>query len=285
MLRHWEQWAGAVSSHIQFHLLCQGFDPKGVNNLIHASFDLQVTREAAEAVQDKDRHIKTRNKAAAKQGLQMHDKLHSGWVDLMLGMTKAQREKHAWQQAIQESGNDLDRNYNFDDTHSINPTKGRPNDGTAITMTINVSLGETAYDVVQQSDESDLDDIVGDLYTDKENTSNVNLDMNEVHRNTGKSGGTIRSSLSEERESHYRSSMTSDQEEGQENNDTIQISAGGGREMPMVLACQKVEKVGTAPTKMQTETQSCQINPAFCYTPRDCGRPHREDTSSVVLQW
>jgi hypothetical protein len=105
-------------------------------------------------------------------------------------MTKAQREEHARQQANQASAqaktNGLDRNYNFDDTHSINPTDGRPDDGTAITRANNISLGETAYDVVQPSDDSDLEDIICEPYSDEENNPDVDLDMNEVHRNTGR---------------------------------------------------------------------------------------------------
>ncbi len=50
----------------------------------------------------------------------------------------------------------LDRNYNFDKTHSINPIDGRTNNGTALTKTINISLGETAYDVAPQAEERDL---------------------------------------------------------------------------------------------------------------------------------
>ena len=31
---HALEWSGAVSSHIRFHLLCQGFESKGVNGLV-----------------------------------------------------------------------------------------------------------------------------------------------------------------------------------------------------------------------------------------------------------
>ncbi len=87
---HAVDWAGATSSHIQYHLLRREFEPKGVNNLVQRSFNLQATREAAEAVQDSDGRIKTRNQAAAEQALQLHDKLNSSWVDISLGMTKLQ---------------------------------------------------------------------------------------------------------------------------------------------------------------------------------------------------
>jgi hypothetical protein len=97
---HALEWSGAVSSRIRFHLLGQGFESKRVNNLVQRSFDLQATREAAEAIQDKDRWIKTRSQAAAEQVSQRHDQTQL-WVDLTLGMTKRQKEEHEWQQATQ----------------------------------------------------------------------------------------------------------------------------------------------------------------------------------------
>jgi hypothetical protein len=65
--------SGAVLSHIRFHLLRRGFKSEGVNDLVQGSFDLQSTREAAEAIQDNNGRIKTRRQAAAEQGLQRHD--------------------------------------------------------------------------------------------------------------------------------------------------------------------------------------------------------------------
>jgi hypothetical protein len=159
---HAPEWSGAVSFHIRFHLLRQGFKSEGVNNFVRESFDLQATREAAEAIQDNDRQIKTRSQAAAKQVLQRHDQTQL-WVDLTLGMAKHQKEEHEWQQAIQvpakAKADGLERSYNFKDAHSINLVEGQPANGTAFTKTGNVSLGETAYDTVLQSDESDLEHI------------------------------------------------------------------------------------------------------------------------------
>ncbi len=215
---HAVEWAGAVSSHIRFHLLRQGFEPKGVNNLVRGSFNLQATREAAEAVQDSNGRIKTRSQAAAEKVLQMHDILHSSWVDLTQGMTKLQKEEHARQQAIQAlvqaKTEGLNRNYNFEDTHSINPIEGRSDDGTALTRTNNVSLGETAYDVVQQSNESYLEDVLNDPYSNKDKTPKVNLEMNEVHRNMRRTVRKTMSSSSDDGGSKSKSSVASDQEEG-----------------------------------------------------------------------
>jgi hypothetical protein len=49
----------------------------------------------------------------------------------------------------------------LDEEHSINPTAGCANDGRAFTLTRNISLGDTAYDVMAaDNDEEDLEDIL-----------------------------------------------------------------------------------------------------------------------------
>jgi hypothetical protein len=221
-----------VSSHIRFHLLCQGFESKRVNNLVRGSFDLQATREAAEAIQDGKGCIKTRSQAAAEQVLQRHDETQ-WWVDLTLGMTKLHKEENAHQQAIQaeaqSKADGLDRSYNFKNTHSINPIEGRTDDGMAFTKTRNISLGETAYDVVLQSDKSDLDDNFNNPYSDDEGSNWVNFNMDEVRRQLGQATPCKQMSSPM---STSKSSVTSDQKEGQDtkmsNNDKVPGSADGG---------------------------------------------------------
>ena len=66
--------------------------------------------------------------------------------------------------------------------HSVNPVEGRPDDGTAFTKAANLSLGNTAYDVVMD-DESEMDELAMDLYEDKEGVS-MDLDINQVHQDT-----------------------------------------------------------------------------------------------------
>ncbi len=101
------------------------------------------------------------------------------WVDLTLGIAKHQKEEHEQQQATQATAkakaNGLNCSYNFEDAHSINPVEGHPNKGTAFTKTRNVSLGETAYDLVLQSDESDLENIFNNPYSNDNNNNVVNL--------------------------------------------------------------------------------------------------------------
>jgi hypothetical protein len=75
-------------------------------------------------------------------------------------MTKLQQEEHVRQLDMKASAQNktdgFDRNYNFEETHSINPIDGRTNNGTALTKTINISLGETAYDVASQAEKRDF---------------------------------------------------------------------------------------------------------------------------------
>jgi hypothetical protein len=183
--------------------------------LVRGSFDLQATREAAEAIQDDDRQIKTRSQAAAEQVLQRHNQTQL-WVDLTLGMTKHQNEEHERQQATQATAkvkaNRLNRSYNFKDAHSINPVEGHPDNGTAFTKTRFVSLGEKAYDVVLQSNESDLEDIFDKLYSNDKDNDGVNLELNKVHCKTGKTRGYSRPSSSEEGGSNSKTSAASESE-------------------------------------------------------------------------
>ncbi len=74
--------------------------------------------------------------------------------------------------------------YNFDKAHSVDPVAGRPDDGTAFTKAANLSLGNTAYDVVMD-DKSKIDELAIDLYEDKEGVS-MDLDINRVHQDTGR---------------------------------------------------------------------------------------------------
>jgi hypothetical protein len=217
--------------------------------LVQGSFDLQATREAVEAIQDDNGQIKTRSQAAAEQVLPRHDQTQL-WVDLTLGMTKHHKEEHEWWQATQSmakaKANGLDCSYNFKDAHSINLVEGCPDNGIAFTKTRNVSLGETAYDIVLQNDESDLEDIFNNPYSDDEDINRVNLKMNEVHCQTGKTRDCSRLSSSEEGGSKSKASAASELEEEQDaamgntkealgsqdatmsNNEEAPGSAGGG---------------------------------------------------------
>jgi hypothetical protein len=73
--------------------------------------------------------------------------------------------------------------YNSDKAHSVDPVAGRPDDGTAFTKAANLSLGNTAYDVVID-DKSEIHELVMDLYKDKEGVS-MDLDINRFTRTQG----------------------------------------------------------------------------------------------------
>ncbi len=87
------EWSGSLSAHIRFHLLSQGFNNAVINNLIKGSFDLQATKDAAQAVGGVDRRVKSIQQAEAEQVLLNHDKTQH-WVDLTLGMTRKQQEEY-----------------------------------------------------------------------------------------------------------------------------------------------------------------------------------------------
>ncbi len=53
------EWSGSLSPHKRFHLLGQGFDNAGINNLIKVSFDFQATKDAAQAVVGEDGRVKS----------------------------------------------------------------------------------------------------------------------------------------------------------------------------------------------------------------------------------
>jgi hypothetical protein len=78
-----------LSTHIRFHLISQGFDSSGINNLIKGSFDIQAVKDSAQAVVGKDGRVKSLHQAEAELILSKHDKTQS-WVNLELGMTKKQ---------------------------------------------------------------------------------------------------------------------------------------------------------------------------------------------------
>jgi hypothetical protein len=193
------EWSGGVSSHVRYHLLRQGIKPNGINNLIRGSFDFQATKEAAEAVMGNDGSIRTKSQVAAEQVLQNHENTQH-WVDLTLGMMQCQKEEYERQQAAQAKTAGSDWKYNFDEKHLVNPVAGRADDGMAFTLTRNISLGDTDYDVVAVDDNKlDLDDILNDPYDDEEDGDNrMDIQMDQVHQDMGCQCTHTASSLSGE---------------------------------------------------------------------------------------
>ncbi len=181
------EWSGSLSAHIRFHLLGRGFNNAGINNLIKGRFNLQATKEAAQAVVGEDGCVKSIRQGEAEQILLNHDKTRH-WVDLTLSMTKKQQEEYERERAAQaKQAENADQGYNFNDTHSVNPVAGQPEDCTTFTITGNQSLGETAYGVVMVgSDDSDLEEFAADLYKDENGGANsMDLDIDQVHQDAG----------------------------------------------------------------------------------------------------
>ncbi len=96
-------------------------------------------------------------------------------MELTLGTTKKKQDEYEHEHAAQaKQAESADQGYNFNDTHSVNSVSGRPDNGTALTITGNQSLGETAYDVVMVgSDDSDLEEFAADLYKDEDRGQTV----------------------------------------------------------------------------------------------------------------
>jgi hypothetical protein len=100
-------------------------------------------------------------------------------------MTKKQIDDYEREQIAQAKMADGQTgDYNFNKAHSVDPVAGRPDDSTAFTKAANLSLGNTAYDVVMD-DESEIDELAMDFYEDKEGVS-MDLDINQVHQDTGR---------------------------------------------------------------------------------------------------
>jgi hypothetical protein len=212
------EWSASLSAHIRFHLIGRGFNSSGINNLIKGSFDIQAVKDSAQAVVGKDGRVKSLRQAEAELILSYHDKTQS-WVNLELGMTKNQLDDYERKRIAQAKMPDGQTgDYNFNKAHSVDPVAGRPDDGTAFTKAANLSLGNTAYDVVMD-DKSKIDELAMDLYEDKEGVS-IDLDINWVHldtgrlhqRNTGTEEGTgtaskeLRTTLSRQSDSNKGSS-------------------------------------------------------------------------------
>jgi hypothetical protein len=68
------EWSGELSSHVRFHLLGHGFDAEGINDLIQGSFDLQATKEVAQAVVGNNRQVKSQRQAEAEKVLLNHNR-------------------------------------------------------------------------------------------------------------------------------------------------------------------------------------------------------------------
>jgi hypothetical protein len=98
----------------------------------------------------------------------------------MLGMTKKLLNEHERERPSQAKlAEGKEGGYTFDDTHSVNPVAGQPDDGTAFTKTGNYSLGDTAYDVVMVGDSnSKMEEIAADLCKDEDRgTNSMDLDI------------------------------------------------------------------------------------------------------------
>jgi hypothetical protein len=79
----------------------------------------------------------------------------------------------------------MDNDYNFKDGHSVNPGKGKKDDGRAATLAMRVSLGDTEFNIVNTDDSPYLSNLAEKLYEDDNNHRDMDIKMAVVHQDTG----------------------------------------------------------------------------------------------------
>ncbi len=153
------------------------------------------------------------------------------WVDITLGMTKKQMDNCDKElAAIARRDKELDQEYNFEGGHSVNPGDGHKDDGTAITLTMRISLKDSAYDFDKIEDKLSLSDLEADLYKDDQGTGGMDFEMVQVHPDVGRK---IATTLSSEEGGSGLSSISTDRnkenpdlshgDEGRGTSDTAQL--------------------------------------------------------------
>jgi hypothetical protein len=101
-------------------------------------------------------------------------------------MTKKQLEEHDKELAATARWEkELEHDYSFKERHLINLGKGRNDNGTAATLAMRVSLGNTEYDIVDGDDASYLSDLSENLYKEDNHLKDLDIKMAAVHCNTG----------------------------------------------------------------------------------------------------
>ncbi len=175
-----------LSSHRHFHLLHCGINKKGINDVIRGGFDFKAASEAARAILGKNGRVMSQSQAAAERMLDKHNRKEQ-LVDITLGMTKKQMDNCDKElAAIARRDEELDQEYNFEGGHLVNPGNGHKDEGTAITLAMRISLGDTAYDVEEWEDELSLGNLEVDLYKDNQGTGGIDFKMEQVHHNVGR---------------------------------------------------------------------------------------------------
>jgi hypothetical protein len=108
------------------------------------------------------------------------------WADITLGMTRKQIKEHEKElAATARRETEIENDYNFKYGHSVDPGKGKKDDGTAATLAMRVSLGDTEYNIVVKGDDSAyLSNLAEELYKDDNNRRDMDIEMAAVHQDT-----------------------------------------------------------------------------------------------------
>ncbi len=152
--------------------------------MIKGCFNYQAVKDAANAIQGKDKKVKSARQAMAEQVLADFDQKQK-WVDNMLGMTYQQKEEHEQEQVVQAKVN-KQLCYNFDEENSINLVEGRADNGMAFTITQHISLGGSEFEVIHKDSRSNSDEegLLKNLYDD-DATKGINMEMGRLHKTAG----------------------------------------------------------------------------------------------------
>jgi hypothetical protein len=194
--KHTLEWSEALSSHIRFHLLHRRFEGGGINILIHCGFDLKVFSEAVRAELGKDERVMSQSQAAAEQVLHNHNRKQQQ-VDITLGMTKKQMDDSDKDiAAIAKGDKECNQDYSFKEGHSINPGEGCKYNGTVVTSAMKVTLGNTAYNIVEGEEELSLSELAEELYEYDKGMGRTHFKMEQIHHDTGRA--IVNASLLEE---------------------------------------------------------------------------------------
>jgi hypothetical protein len=141
-------WAGSLSAPPILPSPMQD-DDAGVTKLIKKSFDYNAVIDAANAVEQNGRVISKAQVAAEQKIADFNQK--NTWVDVSLGRTPVQQLRYEQFVAAQAMSGGQ---FNYNKKSSLNPV-GHRNRDKVFTMTRDVSLRPTMYEVADNDDLAD----------------------------------------------------------------------------------------------------------------------------------
>ncbi len=189
-------WSGSLSAHLQYFLLCWGFDGNGINQLIKQSFSYHAIVDATYMVQNKQSKIVSKSQTAAEQKLAAFDQKNT-WFDISLGCTPSQQIAHDQALAAHTAGGGQ---YNFNEDLSVDSVAHRDGD-TVFTTTRDKTLGPTVYKVTAKADSIDSEENMAffqEGFEEEEEGGSCCIQMNVVHQEEARAAGASTCQTTEE---------------------------------------------------------------------------------------